>query len=194
MKLALHIMQYAFETYLGWTPQVLRDNLTLDILERLKLKSLLRYIQFAPELNAKEDLFYIAWLIYPETVHYGKKELTLRVYKQLLNKQLQKFPKEFFTGRDGLTRSQICLRFMIEQFLHFTSVEEMYRYFSTEECTKTLRKYKLLVVCRDLYDTQLEYLHESLAKEQRDTFWYRYYDFSLRRRLLTEQETEGDFV
>lgn len=194
MKLALHIMQYAFETYLCWTPQILRDNLTADILERLKLKSLLRYIQFPPELNAKEDLFYIAWLIYPETIHYGKKELTLRVYTQLLNKQIQKFPKEFFTGRDGLTRSQICLRYMIEQFLHFTSIKEMYQYFSTEDCTKTLRRYRLLAVCHDLYDTQLEYLHDSLVKEQRSTFWYRYYDFSLRRRLFEEREMDGDSI
>lgn len=192
MKLALQIMKYAFETYLKWEPQVLRDYLTSEVLERIKLKSLLRYIVFPPELNAKEDLFYIAWLIYPETIHYGKKDLALRVYKKLLDKEIQKFPKEFFTGSDGVTRTQICLRYMIEQYLHITSVKELYEFFSTDECIKTLRKYKLLTICRDLYDTPVEYLHSSLSKEQKDIFWYRYYDFRYRHRLLDEHQTEED--
>lgn len=191
-KLALQIMRYAFETYLKWSPLVLRNYLSHDVLERLKLKSLLRFIPFPPELDAKEDLFYIAWLIYPETIHYGKKDLTLRVYRNLLDKKIQKFPKEFFTGRDGITRSQICLRYMIEQHLNLTSVKSLYEYFSTEECTKALRTYKLLTVCRDLYDSQMEYLHNSLAKEQRDTFWFRYYDFALRRRLFAEKEQKNE--
>lgn len=187
MRLALQIMQYAFETYLDWEPQVLRDYLTFEVLDRLKLRFLLRYIVFPPELNPKEDLFYIAWLIYPKTIHYGPKELTLRVYQKLMDKEIQKFPKEFFTGRDGVTRSQICLRYLIEHQLNITSIKELYEYFSTDACTKMLRKNKLLVVSRDLYDSQVDYLHCSLAEEQRDDFWFRYYDFHLRRRLLKEE-------
>lgn len=192
MKLALQIMQYAFETYLKWTPQELRDYLTLDVLERLKLKSLLRYIVFPPELNAKEDLFYIAWLLYPETIHFSPKDLTLRVYSKLLEGKLQKYPKDFFTGSDGVTRSQICLRYMIEHYLNFTTVKDLYTFFSKEECNKTLRRYKLLVICRDLYDTPVDYIHLSLAKEQRDEFWYHYYTFQLKRRILAELRTESD--
>lgn len=190
MKLALQIMKYAFETYLKWEPPVLRDYLTNEVLERMKLKSLMRYIVFPPELNAKEDLFYIAWLIYPETIHYGKKDLALRVYIKLLNKEIQKFPKEFFTGSEGITRTQICLRYMIEHYLHFTSVRELYEFFSTDECIKTLRKYKLLTICRDLYDTPVEYLHSSLSNDQKDIFWYRYFDFRYRHHLLDEHQME----
>lgn len=190
MKLALQIMQHAFETYLKWEPQVLRDYLTQEVLERLKLKGLLRYIVFPPELNAKEDLFYIAWLIYPQTVHYGKKDLTLRVYRKLLDKEIQKFPKEFFTGSEGVTRTQICLRYMVEHYLQITSVKELYAFFATEECIKTLRKYKLLTICRDLYDSPVEYLHSSISREQQDVFWFRYYDFQYRHRILSEQLPE----
>lgn len=191
MRLALQIMQYAFETYLKWEPLVLRDYLTFEVLDRLKLRFLLKYIVFPPELNSKEDLFYIAWLIYPKTIHYGAKELTLRVYQKLMDKEIQKFPKEFFTGRDGVTRSQICLRYVIEHQLNLSSIKALYEYFSTDACTKMLRKNKLLVVSRDLYDSQVDYLHSSLAEEQRDEFWFRYYDFHLRRRLLNE-ETESE--
>lgn len=188
MKLALQVMKYAFETYLQWSPQDLQACLTYEVLERLHLKSLLRYVVFPPELDVSQDLFYIAWLLYPETLHFDQKDLILRVYQKLLEGRQQKFPKEFFTGSDGLTRSQVCLRYMIEQYLTFSSIKDMYAFFAAEACHKVLRKYKLLVVCRDLYDTPVDYLHASLARGQQDEFWYRYYDFQLQRRRLAEQQ------
>jgi len=71
MRLALQIMKYAFETYLQWPADQLRDCLTMEILEKLKIKPLLRHIVFPPELDRKKDLFYIAWRLYPKTVHYS---------------------------------------------------------------------------------------------------------------------------
>lgn len=194
MKLALQIMKHAFETYLNWSPLDLRDYITMEVLERVKVRSLLKYIEFPPELNPKEDLFYIAWLIYPETVHFNSKELTLRVYKSLLDKTIQKFPKEFFTGTDGYSRAQICLRYIIEQYLNPSTIKELYEFFSTLECQKFLRKHKLLVICRDLFDTPVHYLHISLSKKQQDDFWYRYYDFLYRKARADEAAEKGDII
>lgn len=194
MKLALQVMKYAFETYLHWPPAVLRDYITHEILDRLKLKFLMRYIVFPPELDPQTDLFFLVWKIYPQTIHYSDKDLALRVYRNLLDGKIQKYPKEFFTGNDGVRRAQICLRYMIEQHLQFNSVKELYEFFSSTDCERVLRKNKLLVVSRDLYDSPLEYLHCSLPAEQQEDFWYRYYDFIGRRKeqLETIRNTESE--
>jgi len=181
MRLALQIAKYAFDTYLGWSPDQLRDCLTIDVVERLKLHGLIRYIAFPPELDSTKDLFYIAWLLYPATVHFSEKDLVLRVYKNLLAKKIQKYPKEFFTGRDGLTRAQVCLRYMIEQYLPVKSIDELYEYFGTQKSVRFMRQNKLLVVCNDLFYTPVEFLHKSLHKNQQNVFLYRYYDFCWQR-------------
>ncbi|MDR0287529.1 MAG: hypothetical protein LBI03_07500 [Clostridiales bacterium] len=191
MRLALQIMKYAFDTYLHWPPDQLRDCLTMEVIDRLRLSSIIKYIIFPVELDNTKDLFYIAWKLYPGTVHFSEKDLILRVYKNLLEKKIQKYPKEFFDGRYGSIRAQVCLRFLIEQFLPFSSIEELYKYFSTQKCVKVLRIYKLIAACRDLFDTPVEYLHKSLPKEQQNQFLYRYYDFVLR---IDEQKSQADQV
>lgn len=202
MRLALQIMKYAFATYLNWSPDQLRDCLTIEIIERLKLQSLLKFLEFPPELDSTKDLFYIAWLLYPSTVHFSEKDLILRVYKNLLDKKIQKYPKEFFSGRDGLTRAQVCLRFMIEQYLPTKSIDELYEYFATQKSVRVMRQNKLLVVCNDLFDTPVEFLHKSLHREQQNVFLYRYYDFCWQRTVQKLQLAEqlaaaakaGDFA
>ena len=191
-RLALQIMKYAFETYLGWSPATLRDYISNEIFNRLQLKPLLHYIEFPPELDPKKDLFYIIHLIYPDVVRFSKKDLVLHVFQQLLEGSIMKFPKEFFTGADGEQRAQICLRYILEQKLTFVSVQEAYAFFSTPNCLKLLNKYKLLSVCRDLYDSPLTYLHYSLPSKQQDVFWYRYYDFCCKRAQLRKAQEAGD--
>ena len=187
MKLALQVIEYAFDTYLKWSPGQLRDCLTIDVMEQLKLNGFIRYIAFPPELDSTKDLFYIAWLLYPTTVHFSEKDLVLRVYKNLLDEKIKKYPKEFFSGMDGLTRAHVCLRYMIEHYLPAKSIDELYEYFGTLKSVRGLRQHKLLVVCNDLFDTPVEFLHKSLHKDQQNTFWYRYYDFCWQRTEQKEQ-------
>jgi len=191
MKLVLQIMRYSFNTYLRWSAGQLRDCLTLEALEHLKLRTLLRHIAFPPELDRKQDLFYIAWLLYPKTVHLTEQDLILRVYKGILEGRLQKYPKEFFTGQYGLLRARVCLRYMIEQHLQFGSIPELYEYFASPQCQRTLRMHKLLTICRDLYDSTVEYLHQTLPREQQDVFLYRFYDFQIRKEELEQPPGAG---
>jgi len=62
----------------------------------------------------------------------------------------------------------------------------LYEYFASAQCQKTLRLHKLLVICRDLYDSPIEYLHRTLPRDQQDVFLYRFYDFQNRK---AEQKT-----
>lgn len=177
--MALSVMKYAFETYLRWSPEDIRDYLTMNILKLLKLDGLLKYIHFPIELNPDKDLYYLAWAIYPELNDYSCKDLTLNVYKNLMNKKIEKYPKEFFTGMDGMARACICLKYMIEQNLQFESVEDMYAFFATKEASVMLRKNKLESISKDLYETNVDYIHDALASSQKIEILYHFYKFCM---------------
>ncbi len=174
---ALDIIKYAVETYLKWDPYTMRDCLTLEIMNMLKLKPLLRYISFPPELNPKKDLFYIAWKLYPKQITYSTKQLILDVYKDVLSGKLKRFPKEFFTGAKGFLRASICLQYFIENFAPKEDVPHLYKYFAGPKISNDLKQYKLNIVCKDNFDSPIEYLHFSLPKEQKDESLYHFFSF-----------------
>lgn len=182
MKKALIIYKYAFETYLGWDPYALRDYLTYDIIKKLRLDTILHYIQFPAELDSKKDMFYIIWKIYPFTVNFSRNELIIRTYKKVLDKELQRFPKDFFAGSTGLIRSGVCLRYMIEQYVPADGLESLYRFFSEPKAEEMLQKYKLYASYKVLFRTPLDYLNYTLPPQQRNALFYSYYSFVYERR------------
>lgn len=180
-RIALSIMQYAFENYLRWDPFTLRDQLNMRIMQKLKLKLLIKYIPFPPELNPKTDLFYIVWKIYPKTIHFSETDLILKIYTQVLSGELQRFPKEFFTGIYGMVRARVCLQYLIEQYMTVNDIEELYRIFASKQGTTLLKKYKLFSVCESSFDNPVEFLHYSLPQQQKDDFLDSFYQFQMLR-------------
>lgn len=171
----LELIRYAVETRLGWSPFQLREHLTMEILQNLKLKHLHKFIIFPSYLTPNEDLFYIAWCIYPWTQNMTREDLEIRPYKRLLAKETKKYPKEYFHGLEGLSRSCSCLRYVLRSHHPFESVMEMYKFFSTTASVAFLRKYKLLTIGREQFGSPLEFLHAALPEEQRNNTLYQYY-------------------
>lgn len=178
-KKALYVIDYAIKTYLRWGPEQVRDCLTLEVIKKLKFDKLLDYIRFPGviQIDRNDDLFYLAVKLYPRQIHYNEIELIIRVYKKVLNGKIQRFPKEFLTGATGLYRATLCFRYMISQFLNFESIEEMYTFFSSSAGSRELRKYRLATVSKDLFVSDIDYLHESLPMSQKDELFYIYYKF-----------------
>lgn len=170
--MALAIMDYAFRKYLRWHPVEIRDRIDRKLLDMLKLTRLVKFIPFPEELNPKSDYFFIVWRLYPETVNYTYEERVYHVYKQVLSGQATKFPKEYYSGEDGYERAILCFRYMIENRSGFHTIPEMYEYFSTNKGFTMLKKNKLWTVCRDLFITPLDYLHESLPDCQKNEILY----------------------
>lgn len=177
---ALYIMRYAIQTYLRWNPYEVRDHMTHRILKMLKLEALLKYITFPSVIQIEEDrdLFYLAVKLYPKQIKYNEKDLILRVYKRVLKGDMKRFPKQFLAGVDGLYRAKLCFHYMVTQYLTFTGIEDMYRFFSSRGGAVALRKYRLSQVCKDLFEYNVDFLHESLSEDQKDELLYHYYRFS----------------
>lgn len=171
-KEALYIFKYAFEYYLRWDPFTLRDMLNMEILKKLKLNQILKYIDFPPELNPETDLFYIVWKLYSFTKNYSERDLILRVYNNMLEDKIKKFPKEFFNGSYGQLRALVCLQYVFSNYMSFTSISEIYDLSATDEFICILKKYKLLSVAKDIFATPVDFAHYAIPKSQRDNTTY----------------------
>lgn len=176
--LAIGVLKHAIEYYLKWTPEVTVKFLNEEIIDLMKLKQVMNYIKFPKELDPKKDYFYVAHLMYPDIIPYNVKDIVIKGYKRILKGEKCKFMKNYMSGIGGYINAEICFQYMLEQYLQFSSIEEMYNYFSSPEGIKTLRQYRLLGICTDMYESPLEFLHQSLTNEQKDDFWYHYYRFN----------------
>lgn len=195
-KKALYVIKFAIDTYLGWTPEETVKMLTYEILELLKLESLTRYILFPPEMDARDDMYIITGKLYPNLVKIDSKEITLKVYKRVLEKDLYKFPKEYLSGdQKGKNRAIICFQYMLTQFTNFDSVKDMYAFFASSSGPKLLKKYRLNVACVSTYEYPIDFLHTALPPETKSEFWYRYYKFKItNNEQIREYKKLGKFI
>lgn len=175
--LALSLIKYALNTYLHWDAETLQTMLTMEVFEKLKLTELLKYIVFPPEIN-EDRLSYLVGLIYPRQSRYDSYISIVRTYVNVRNGTFKKYPKEFFTDSLGTQRARVCLLYYLEHYTSYGSPEELYAAFADEEILNTLGKNKLRAVCKDLYLTPLDYLHDSLPEEQKSELLYRYHIFN----------------
>ena len=191
-KKALLLFKYAIEGFLKWTPQEASTYLTMDIVKLMKLDMIIKFIRFPAELDMERDLFYIAHLLYPKIVKFDNKELILRTYKEVLDGKLYKFPKEYLSGSMGATRACVCFQYMISENLPFNNIQEMYRFFSTTNGVKALKKHRLYAICTDIFDYPIDFLHEALSDKQKNEFFYHYYKFNItNREQITELKKRG---
>lgn len=110
-----------------------------------------------------------------------KKELSIDPYYRKTKERgnsIYKFPKNYMAGSIGMMRACICLQYMITTFFSFHSIAEMYDFFADEEkAVAALKKYRLLSVYKDMFDSTLEFLHTVLPDNQKNELLYSYYKF-----------------
>lgn len=167
--MALALIKYVSETYLEWTPEMMCDSLTTEVLKQWKLDGLIKRIKFPEEIKLlNEEVHYIAHMIYPEIIDINIRDIYIAVYEKGL-KYGYEFLDEFFMSGDGAEKVIVCLKYAIEKHLSFDSIEEMYDYFGSKRCSVFLEKTTLLgPYIKIFFDCYLDALHCMLAPFQRD--------------------------
>ena len=196
-RTALQVVRYATEIFLHCRdPRAIGVALSPEAIKKMKLARVMGYIHFPEELDRNRDFFYIAHLLYPRAVPYDEKDLSLKVYKDILSGKLHKFPKKYLDGGGGRRRACYCMAHMVSSCLSLPSTEALYRFFSGPEGTEAIRKYKLKQASIDLFETPVDFLHASLPAGQADGFWLLFYKFRVmqaradRKAVLIEKEKE----
>lgn len=180
---AYEALRYIFEEFLKWTPYQVRDCLTLEIVKLMKMESLINRVPCPPELDRNRDFEYVAWFLYPKTKNCNQKDLSIRVYRRLIDGEIVRFPKGYFDGtKRGWFRAQCTFQYMlIEYFPPFEDLESLYRFFAGPEGRKAIQRYKLTVPLQELYETPLDYLHDSLSPIQKSEALYRKYKLIMQK-------------
>lgn len=178
-KTALMIFHHAINCYLRWTPKQVEECLNAEIICRMKLTSLMKYIRFPAESDRTKDLYILYEKLYPSRHKTGLKNPTLSVYKRVLSGERSKFPKGYFDGIEGMYRSMICFQYMITLLKPFDDVESMYKFFASNKGSAALKKYKLNIVNNLFYETPVDYLHTALPPEHKNTFLLNMYKYEL---------------
>lgn len=193
---ALRVFKFAIEFYLGWSPQDAVAHLNYKVIDLMKLTQLLKYIKFPPELDERDYIYIILGKLYPNIVKLNNKEITLKVYKRVLEKDLYKFPKDYLSGdEESRNRAIICFQYMLSQYTSFNNVKDMYSYFASSNGPKLLKKYRLNIACISMFEHPLDFLHESLPDDVKSEFWYRFYKFKItNNEQIRELKKQNKFV
>lgn len=180
--LCAQVVRYAFEHYLHWSPTDARDRLSQEIIDTMKLAPLINRLPCPPELNRKTDLYFVAWHLYPETRTVSDYELIVKLYKDIIEDRVAKFPRSYFDGNAGYQRARLLFMIMLKEYtVGFESVEAMYAYFASEAGRNCINQYKLVVPLRELYGSPLAYLHDALPNHLKDEDLYEKYSKRIQR-------------
>lgn len=187
-------LRYLFEAFLEWSPTQVRDCLSIDIIRLFKMEPLINRLPCPPELDRNRDFEYVAWYLYPETVNCTKKDLAIKVYHRLIKGEITRFPKGYFDGTiQSWFRARCAFQCMLIEYMPpFPSLEALYAYFTGSKGREAIRKYKLLVPLRELYDSPLDYLHDSLSSQQRSEELYQKYKAIQQKYSRKYKITEDD--
>ncbi len=187
-NIAICIFRYAFEIFLSWTPEDIKNYINKDIIELMKLDKILIQFKLPEELDYQNSLIYIVHLMYPDIISFDRRELAINVYKRILNRELNKFPKKYLDGADGEKRACVCFQYMLEQLPPFKSVEDMYIFFSSSKGINKLKEFKLYIPCTELFETPIDFLYLSLPEAQQDYYLYHYYKFQYIHAKILKKE------
>lgn len=185
-KYALAVIKYAFEKYLRWTPEVVKANINLEILQLMHLDLLLKYIPFPVEYDKNKDFFYIALLIYGGA-EKATRNRVIHIYEKIISGEMSKYPKDYFVGNDGIVRAGICLQYLICNYIQYQNANDLYHLFSTEEGYKMLTKYKLINVCRETFDTPVDFLHFVLPPRMKNSLLLNFYRYKYVREMMNSK-------
>ena len=179
-KEAIVLFRYVFEKVLHWTPEDIRNNISMEIIEKLKLKKAYNQIIFPRELSRRSDCFYLAKKCYPDQIHgLNQDDIWRMEYMKVLDNKYEKFPKNYFSEAAGDLRAKVFLLYQLETQAKFRNKEEMYMFFAdTPQAIKFLKSVKLKTPLDLLYASPLEYMHESLPESQKDEFLFKFAEFT----------------
>ena len=180
-KQAVEIIGYAITYIMHYSPSDALKFMSFDLLKRLKLSSLLKYIKIPTGLKEKDQIMFILSLCFPQTIHFDPKVNIKDIYEKVIASKDGKdknnkytYPKGFFGNFDSKFNAAICLQFMIMRYLHVPDINSLYELFNDrEKALKILASHYLQKPAKKLYnDDTLKYLHESLTPEERSDFLY----------------------
>ena len=186
MKNALVVMRYAFCCYLRWPPEILIKCLNREVMEKCHLQSLMQYIDYPIEYKKETDYYYLVTLIFKryKLTFYDK---TVHTYENILAKNTAKFAKNYFLGYHGKLRACICLQYIVNHYVDFHSINELYYIFASEKGYQILKDMRLLPICQSMFETPIDYLNLIIPDDNKSELYYYFYKYKYLMEMFSEK-------
>lgn len=173
-RIAVELFKHVFENVLNWTPEDVRNNLVYEMIQKMKLTKPYRCIakSFPKGIEARSGTWYLAKACYPDQIKDCELEDIWKMqYMRVRNAKKGRYLTDFFTDADGRLKARICMQYELVNNVRFKDQEEMYDYFAdTEKSMELIEAAKLKTPMNIHYENPLEYMHDSLAPDQRSEF------------------------
>lgn len=194
-RVALAVFRHVIENILQWSPDVAFANMSMQLIRDLKLNNEWSNLDLPREIRQFSSAKYVVAMLYPKKFMtlFSKETLAIQVYRSSLEQRRGIFPKNYFLDENGRFKAQVCLRYMLNNYAVYSSIENIYKEFAnTKKIQKLLKNYGLDLPARTLYDNPLDYLHDSLSSQQRSELFYHFYRFKDNLRQYEELMRHGE--
>ena len=194
-KKARFILKFVFEHFFHWTPSEAAQYFDKEVIDKMQLNDVVNKIIFPSEMDRDKDFYFYSWSVYPQSESATFRERTMKAYKERLSGVREKLPKEFFGDAKGDLRAIICLNQILAEEKGYSDIKEYYEFMASSAGNSFLSKVKLKDVCRNIFGNPVNYLHQSLSKEQQNEFYYQYYTYQYQERLaMSQKEIKALFI
>ena len=187
-SLALEVIRFAVENYLRWKPEDVARYMTKEVLDKMRLSSLVRrYIEFPVEYSKDYELTYLCYLLYPDIYHLDMEEQVMHLYGKIMSGEVPNFPSQWMESDQGIMRFQIIFCYVLSG-LRYSSIEAAYKDFASPEGPKIMKKYKIYNFATKIFPDVFTAFHFSLPDEDsdgnplRNDFLYSYLQFEKARK------------
>lgn len=170
---ALGCIKYAIEEVLQWDEDTAVKKFDEYIIKEMKLYKMMSYIDFPTEVPFG-DARYILSLLYPHRVKMNQEKLIEDIYKGVLEGNGKQFPREYFAGGIGFKRFCYCIKFLLENYMTFNNIEDIYMFFDSPEGKKFLYTYRLKVPADQFAINMLDVIKYITQEESDSEIVYHY--------------------
>lgn len=172
---ALLCIRYCIENILKWTTEEAVIGFDEYMIRLMKLDRMVRYIKWPADIVYGSPR-YILSLLYPEKVRLNRDVMMESMYKEVLSGR-KHFPRDYFIGIEGFYRFCACLRYLIENYQYFGSLDEIYRYFLSPEGNQFLCDFKLKVPTIQFGLNIVDCIYYISSNYENSELLYQYYRF-----------------
>lgn len=157
------------------SPEAAAATVTPTLLKTLKLHTIVNHIQVPRYVLPQEKDQYRLDRIFQDD--FNKEQwIAFHLCEGILNGTVSKYPKYYMNDYEGYERAKYCLSYFLQKLLPLYRVVDLYRFSATPEFNSFLRNRLLQNVRMKMFDSPVEYLHESLPPECQNEAYYHMYE------------------
>lgn len=181
---ALACIHYAIESLLQWDIKEAELKFDEYIIKLMHLEQLVNNIIFPVEVPLG-DPRYILHLLYPRQIKYDYAKSVENVFLNVLENN-GTFPREYFLGEGGFFRYTTCLSYLLNNYMTFDTLDEVYEFILSNKGRRFLSRNRLWVPADQMGIDLLECIYAATENDPHSLFYYTYYTFCEQRKRLAD--------